>query len=215
MAKNILYIAMICAFFTFAYTAYSEEGHDHSGHKNASKEKKHDMKHDHGAKTGGGKETAYIKRMSPAGYDVVLGRKNPLEELQPELVKDEKGKTVKVFKLTVDNSRFEIFPDKFIEGWGFNGLIPGPTIRVKEGDRIRIILENKTDTAHTIHVHGQKKPVTMDGVPYVGQKPVEKGESYTYEFTVVNPGTHWYHCHVDSAHHVDMGMYGAFIKKRT
>jgi FtsP/CotA-like multicopper oxidase with cupredoxin domain len=51
----------------------------------------------------------------------------------------------------------------------------------------------------------------MDGVPFIGQNPVKKDESYTYEFTANNLGTSWYHCHVDSQHHVDMGMYGAFI----
>jgi FtsP/CotA-like multicopper oxidase with cupredoxin domain len=99
-----------------------------------------------------------------------------------------------------------------MRGWGFNGQIPGPTLRVTEGERIRIIVKNETeDGEHTLHVHGQAKPVTMDGVPFLGQKPIKKGESYTYEFTVKNIGTSWYHCHVDSAHHVDMGMYGAFI----
>jgi len=67
------------------------------------------------------------------------------------------------------------------------------------------------DGEHTLHVHGQTKPLAMDGVPFLGQKPIRKGESYIYEFQVTNVGTSWYHCHVDSAHHVDMGMYGAFI----
>jgi FtsP/CotA-like multicopper oxidase with cupredoxin domain len=155
-------------------------------------------------------EGGYIKEKSPAGFEVVIGRGNPLPELAPE-VRKEDGKTVKIFRLTVQDTSFEIFPGKTIPGWGFNGRIPGPTIRVREGDRIRIVLTNETEDKHTLHVHGQKKPVSMDGVPFLGQKPLEKGESYSYEFTVENPGTSFYHCHVDSAHHVDMGMYGAFI----
>jgi FtsP/CotA-like multicopper oxidase with cupredoxin domain len=113
--------------------------------------------------------------------------------------------------MTVRDIGFEIFPDQPMMGWGFNGQIPGPTIRVTEGDRIRVIVKNESSGKHTLHVHGQSKPVVMDGVPYIGQKPIKKGESYTYEFTVNNIGTSWYHCHVDSQHHVDMGMYGAFI----
>jgi FtsP/CotA-like multicopper oxidase with cupredoxin domain len=156
-------------------------------------------------------EYSYIKGETPAGFNAVLGMKNPLEELKPEII-TENGQTVKVFNLTVKDMGFEIFPDKPMMGWGFNGQIPGPTIRVKQGDRIRVIVKNETtDGEHTLHIHGQKKPVVADGVPYVGQKPIKKGESYTYEFTVNNLGTSWYHCHVDSAHHVDMGMYGAFI----
>ncbi len=152
----------------------------------------------------------YIKVKTPAGYDAVIGMKNPLKELEPEIISED-GETIKVFTLTVKDIGFEIFPDKPMMGWGFNEQIPGPTIRVTEGDRIRLILKNESSGQHTIHVHGQPKPVVMDGVPYIGQKPVKKGESYTYEFMVKAPGTSWYHCHVDSAHHVDMGMYGAFI----
>lgn len=155
-------------------------------------------------------EYEYIKIKTPAGFDAVIGMKNPLEELEPEII-TENGKGIKVFKMTVKDIGFELFPDQPMMGWGFNGLIPGPTIRVTEGDRIRIILENDSSGEHTLHVHGQSKPVVMDGVPYIGQKPVKKGESYTYEFTVNNIGTSWYHCHVDGKHHVDMGMYGAFI----
>ena len=153
----------------------------------------------------------YIRVKSPAGYDAVIGSKNPLEELAYETVDTPAG-PVKVFQLTVRDIGFEIFPEKPMMGWGFNGQVPGPTIRVTEGERIRIIVRNETnDGEHTLHVHGQSKPVLMDGVPYLGQKPIRKGESYTYEFTVTDIGTTWYHCHVDSAHHVDMGMYGAFI----
>ena len=153
----------------------------------------------------------YIRVKTPAGNDVVIGAKNPLQELEYKVVPAEAG-PVKEFHLTVRDVGFEIFPDKSIMGWGFNGQVPGPTIRVTEGDRIRIIVKNETnDGDHSLHVHGQSKPLTMDGVPYVGQKPIKKGESYAYEFSVTNIGTSWYHCHVDSAHHVDMGMYGAFI----
>lgn len=155
-------------------------------------------------------EYTYIKANTPAGYNAVIGMKNTLHELKPEVVK-ENGKTIKVFTLTVKDVDFEIFPEKPMMGWGFNGQIPGPTIRITEGDRIRLILNNETNEGHTIHVHGQLKPTIMDGVPYIGQEPVKKGESYTYEFVANYIGTHWYHCHVDSAHHVDMGMYGAFI----
>jgi FtsP/CotA-like multicopper oxidase with cupredoxin domain len=152
----------------------------------------------------------YIKSKTPAGFNAVLGMKNPLEELEPEII-SENGQTIKVFTLTVKDIGFELFPDAPMMGWGFNGTIPGPTLRMTEGDRVRIILKNESSGKHTIHVHGQKKTVVMDGVPYIGQKPVKKGESYTYEFTADRLGTSFYHCHVDSAHHMDMGMYGAFI----
>lgn len=155
-------------------------------------------------------EYNYIRAKTPAGFNAVLGMKNPLSELKPEIVR-ENGQEIKVFRMTVKDVGFEIYPDKPMMGWGFNGQIPGPTIRVTEGDRFRIILENESSGEHTLHIHGQIKPLVMDGVPYIGQKPIQKGETYTYEFTANYIGTSWYHCHVDSAHHVDMGMYGAFI----
>ncbi len=155
-------------------------------------------------------EYDYIRGDTPAGYNAVLGMENPLEEAEYETIIED-GLTIKVFNLTVKDVGFELFPDAPTMGWGFDGQIPGPTVRVTMGDRIRLILQNESSGSHTIHVHGQSKPLTMDGVPYIGQKPVKKGETYTYEFTAKNLGTSFYHCHVDSAHHVDMGMYGAFI----
>lgn len=176
--------------------------------------------HSHGSSAGVGASAEpyepaepgeYIKFKTPAGYTSVVGRANPLEELRPEVVKDPDGVRVKVFKLTVEDVGFEIYPGKTVQGWGFNGKVPGPTIRVKEGERVRVVLTNKTKDKHTIHLHGQKKPLGMDGVPFISQSPVGEGESFAYEFVARNPGTHWYHCHVDSGHHVDMGMYGALI----
>ncbi len=155
-------------------------------------------------------EYDYIRTKTPAGYDAVIGMKNPLRELKPEIISED-GRTIKVFTFTVKDMGFEIFPDQPMMGWGFNSQIPGPTIRVTEGDRFRIIMKNESSGQHTLHIHGQSKPVVMDGVPYIGQAPVKRGESYIYEFTATSIGTAWYHCHVDSAHHVDMGMHGAFI----
>jgi FtsP/CotA-like multicopper oxidase with cupredoxin domain len=152
----------------------------------------------------------YIRYDAPTGNSVVLGRENPQTILEPEIVKED-GKKIKIFRLSVKDLEFEVYPGKKIQAFAFNGTVPGPTIRVTEGDRIRVVLSNDTKDEHTIHIHGQLKPPVMDGVPYLSQQPVKKGESFTYEFIIKQSGTTWYHCHVDSAHHVDMGMYGAFI----
>jgi len=110
----------------------------------------------------------YIKVKTPAGYDAVIGTKNSLEELEYEIADTPDG-PVKVFLMTIKDTGFEIFPDKPMMGWGFNGQVPGPTIRVTEGDRIRVIVTNETsDGEHTLHFHGQSKPMTMDGVPFLG-----------------------------------------------
>jgi manganese oxidase len=89
--------------------------------------------------------------------------------------------------------------------------LPSPTIRVEEGDRVKITLRNTHYFPHTIHLHGVNKPNTVDGVPEFTQKPVFPGQSFTYEFTAVNPGTHFYHCHVQPNIHILMGLHGMFI----
>jgi plastocyanin len=154
----------------------------------------------------------YIKVNSPAGYNVTLGVKSKPNVLEPVISVDELGRTVKTFNLTVEEINFEIYPGKRVLAWAFNGTVPGPEMRVQEGDVVRVTLTNNVrDTHHTVHIHGIKKDVASDGVPYLGQVPTEYGKSYTYSFVATPSGTSWYHCHVDSAHHVDMGMYGPFI----
>lgn len=88
---------------------------------------------------------------------------------------------------------------------------PSPTIRVEQGDRVKIIVKNTHYFPHTLHLHGVIKPNEMDGVPDVTQPAIEPGDSFTYEFVAQNPGTHWYHCHVQTPLHLMMGLYGMFI----
>jgi manganese oxidase len=138
----------------------------------------------------------------------------PLEEpqsiLEPTII-IENGERVKEFTMWIEAIKKEIRPGVYIEGWGFNRQIPGPEIRVQKGDRVRVIFENKHIFNHTIHWHGQHVPTSMDGVPGVSQREVQPKETFIYEFIAQPSGTHIYHCHVDTDHHVDMGMYGAFI----
>jgi FtsP/CotA-like multicopper oxidase with cupredoxin domain len=208
MFSRVLTAIILGIFMVQPPTVYAH-GEEERGEKRANEEMSiRDMK----ASMGMDEEmaTEYIRYDAPTGNSVVLGRNNKQSILEPEIVTED-GKKIKIFRLTVKDLEFEISPGKKVQAFAFNGTVPGPTVRVTEGDRIRVILTNDTKDEHTIHIHGQLKPLVMDGVPYLSQQPVEKGESFTYEFTVKQSGTTWYHCHVDSAHHVDMGMYGAFI----
>jgi FtsP/CotA-like multicopper oxidase with cupredoxin domain len=92
----------------------------------------------------------------------------------------------------------------------YNGVSPGPTIRAKLGDRVEITLENRLATPTTIHWHGLHVPFEMDGVAWRGA-PVAPGEQFTYQFTVEQVGTFWYHPHFNTAAQVDAGLFGAFI----
>jgi plastocyanin len=90
-------------------------------------------------------------------------------------------------------------------------VVPGPEIRVKEGDTVVIHLVNPNGLSHTLHLHGGLVPWEMDGMDYLTQDPVMSGKEYNYTFPNLKAGTYWYHCHMDGAHHIDLGMYGAFI----
>ena len=79
--------------------------------------------------------------------------------------------------------------------WCFNDHLPGPEIRVRQGERLRIVFENGLREDTTVHWHGLRIPNAMDGVPHLTQRPVGPGESFVYEFDAVDAGTFWYHPH--------------------
>lgn len=89
--------------------------------------------------------------------------------------------------------------------------VPNPEIRVKEGDTVILTIINNNPLPHTLHLHGGLVPWEMDGVPFLNQMPIHQGEQFVYTFKDLKAGSYFYHCHVDVAHHMDLGMYGAFI----
>jgi len=98
-----------------------------------------------------------------------------------------------------------------MKAWAYNDQVPGPQFRVRQGDRIRINLKNELPESTAIHFHGVEVPNDQDGVPYITQPPVKPGESWIYQFTVPNSGSHMYHSHHNSAFQVGLGLLGAFI----
>jgi FtsP/CotA-like multicopper oxidase with cupredoxin domain len=116
---------------------------------------------------------------------------------------------VKVFRLAAEPVKRKIAPFKTIDAWGYNGSCPGPTIQVRQGDRVRVIFENKLPESTSLHWHGLEIPIEQDGVPWISQKPVAPGEKYIYEFTVHQEGTFFYHSH--NAMQEMMGQIGFFI----
>ena len=118
---------------------------------------------------------------------------------------------VKVFELTAQDINWEVAEGQIVEAMAYNGHVPGPEIRITEGDKVRIILNNEMEQSTCIHFHGLMIPNAMDGVPFITQPIVKKGESFTYEFTARNSGTHMYHSHHNAAEQVTKGLLGAFI----
>ncbi len=123
-------------------------------------------------------------------------------------------------RLEVIEVQEEVYPGEVVTFWVFApegagmttvARAPSPTIRVEQGDRIRITLSNTHYFPHTIHLHGTIHPNAMDGVPDITQKAVRPGDQFVYEFIAKNPGTHFYHCHVQPDVHVMMGLVGMLI----
>jgi len=134
-----------------------------------------------------------------------------------QVSKDESGKTVRQFTLIVEeNQKIPITYDGHIfDGWTFNGTIPGPTIRVTEGDlvRIRVINSNENTHAHSLYTQpinfGKDNAFTMSGQP---GGTISPGRSYTYEFIAGPYGVYPYYCHVEPmADHINRGLYGMMI----
>jgi FtsP/CotA-like multicopper oxidase with cupredoxin domain len=116
---------------------------------------------------------------------------------------------VKVFNIAVEHVRTEFIPGRVVDAWGFNGSIPGPTIQVNEGDRVRMIVENRLPELYSMHWHGLEVPNNMDGMPGISQDLIPPGGKFVYEFTLHQNGTFFYHSHM--AMQEMMGLIGLFI----
>ena len=128
-----------------------------------------------------------------------------------QLLKPRIEKGVKIFDITAKKIRWETAPGQIVEAWAYNEQLPGPQIRVVEGDRVRLIVKNELSESTAVHFHGLELPNAMDGVPFITQPPIMPGETFTYEFTAPTPGSHMYHSHHNAATQVGLGLLGAFI----
>ncbi len=95
--------------------------------------------------------------------------------------------------------------------WSYDGAVPGPEIRLRQNDTLRVKVENRLPEDTTVHWHGLRIPNAMDGAAFVTQPPIQPEESFLYEFTVPDAGTYWYHPHAHSAEQVGRGLMGALI----
>ena len=118
---------------------------------------------------------------------------------------------VKEFHLVAEEIEHEFAPGSTAKCWGYNGTTPGPTIEAVEGDRVRIFVTNRLPEHTSIHWHGILLPSGMDGVGGLSQPQIEPGETYAYEFTLRQNGTHMYHPHADEMVQMALGMMGMFI----
>jgi FtsP/CotA-like multicopper oxidase with cupredoxin domain len=125
------------------------------------------------------------------------------------------GRVLREWELASVDKEIEVAPGVKYASWAYNGRVPGPTLRAREGERLRIRFANGSAHPHTIHFHGIH-PDFMDGMPGIGEGMggglIRPGETFTYEFDAEPFGMHLYHCHATPlASHIAKGLYGAFI----
>jgi FtsP/CotA-like multicopper oxidase with cupredoxin domain len=120
---------------------------------------------------------------------------------------------VREFRLRAGHGHTQIAPEPHGKTpvWCYDGSLPGPEIRVRQGERLRIAVENDLGEETTVHWHGVRVPNAMDGVPHLTQAPIAPGETFTYKFDAVDAGTFWYHPHQRSFEQVGRGLYGPLI----
>jgi FtsP/CotA-like multicopper oxidase with cupredoxin domain len=113
---------------------------------------------------------------------------------------------VEAFTLTARQATSDGHP-----AFTYDGTVPGPLLRVTQGDRVRVTLMNRLPVATTLHWHGVRVPGAEDGVAGITQDAVAPGDSFTYEFVASDAGTFWYHSHQDTGTQIPAGLFGALV----
>lgn len=121
------------------------------------------------------------------------------------------GGTIRTFELVAQPGRLQLDRDLATDVWTYNGTVPGPELRVRQGDLVRVVLHNRLPVGTTIHWHGVAVPNGEDGVAGVTQDPIPPGATARYDFIATTPGTYWYHPHQHSADQEDKGLYGVLV----
>ena len=118
---------------------------------------------------------------------------------------------VRTFDLVAAPTELPLIDGKPLKVWAYNGQVPGPTLRIRLGETLRVRFTNNLPQETTIHWHGVRLPNAMDGVPHVTQPPVPPGGTFVYEFTPKDAGTFWFHPHVRASEQVERGLYGVLV----
>ena len=148
---------------------------------------------------------------SPAAGSVATQNRASLEQLLAEREVTPTGQTRR-FELAVAETAWELVPGVTTTAIAFNGTVPGPTIRVTEGDAVEVAVTNALDEPTSIHWHGLHVPNDQDGVGGITQPMIQSGETFNYTFTAPHAGTFMYHAHgTSSREQIDRGLYAPFI----
>jgi manganese oxidase len=129
------------------------------------------------------------------------------DPLEPTVLAD----GTKQFELVAEIVDWEVEPGRTVKAWTYNGVVPAPEIKVDVGDKVKVVLTNELPESTSLHFHGVRVPNAMDGVDPYTQAPIKPGETFTYEFTAVEPAVGMYHSHHNAQVQVPNGMAGAFL----
>lgn len=127
--------------------------------------------------------------------------------LEPRIAAD----GAKEFDLTASIVDWEVSPGKIVQAWAYNGMVPGPMIRVEVGDHVRVNVTNELPMGTDVHFHGVGVPNSMDGVAPLTQPVIEPGESFTYDFIAKVPAVAMYHAHHHAQMQVPNGLFGTIF----
>ena len=159
--------------------------------------------------------SCFSQTLEKSNKQLILNSEQPLLLEHPDALDIDDDPAILHIELRAGMKRHEIVDWQrgetiVVDGYAYNDMLPGPTIRSNIGDRVIVDFQNDLDDPTTIHWHGLQVPENMDGVNW-NQAPIMPGESYRYEFVVETAGTFWYHPHFDTEHQANYGLYGAFI----
>lgn len=149
--------------------------------------------------------------------DMAAGDPNAVRYAAPEdargaqLLEPRLEDGVKVFELETSVIEWNILPDEPVMAYAFNQQLPGPLIRLTEGDRVRMDVTNGLPESTTVHWHGLIVPNAMDGAAEITQDPIPPGAAFSYEFVAEQRGTYFYHSHDHIDRQQALGLYGALI----
>ena len=167
-----------------------------------------------------------MKGLSVSVFCVLLGlllsctKQEPSRPIEDRLLEEFVGAypakanpigVVRSFEITAADTELPLIDGKPLRVWAYNGQVPGPELRVRLGETVRVKFTNKLPQPSTIHWHGVRVPNDMDGVPTAMRPAIKPGESFVYEFTPKDAGTFWFHPHIRSSEQVERGLFGVLI----
>ncbi len=150
--------------------------------------------------------------LDAAMHDSILAYPAATEGVGNQLLEPEEvlADGTKVFRLVASIFDWEVEPGRFVDGWGYNGQVPGPMIRLDVGDKVQVHVENQLPLGTDVHWHGVRVPNDQDGVAPLTQPLIEPGDTHTYEFEALEPAIGMYHPHHHGQMKLPNGMFGVF-----